>query len=105
MNVTTAPVRGTELLFGGEVCDQDGAPITDAVLTACGSTVRTDAQGSFEVLAHGPVADRMRIVVAAAGHRPLTADIDLATARTARLTDGTIVVLHDFVLTPAGHVR
>lgn len=84
MGVTTAPVSGTELLVGGEVTTPDGVPVADALITAFGSRVRTDAEGSFEVLAIGPAA---------------------AAARTARLTDGTVVVLHDFVLTPAGDIR
>jgi hypothetical protein len=107
MGVTTAPVSGTELLVGGEVTTPDGVPVADALITAFGSRVRTDAEGSFEVLAIGPAAaaERVAVSVAAPGHRPLSTELDLAAARTARLTDGTVVVMHDFVLTPAGDIR
>lgn len=106
MDVTTAPVS-RELLFGGEVTGPDGTPVADAVLTACGSRVATDAQGSFEVLAIGAAADprRIEVTVTAAGYQPLAAELVPGVGgqaiRTAQLTDGTLVVLHDFVLTPA----
>lgn len=106
MDATTAPVSGTELLFGGYVTDPDGVPVTTAVLTACGSRARTDAEGSFEVLAIGAElhADRIEVRVSAPGHEPLVTELVLgrdSTIWTAELTDGTRVVLRDFVLVPA----
>lgn len=90
----------SELLVGGDVTTVDGAPVPNAVITTCGSRVHTDAGGSFEVLA--AVQQRVAVLVSAPGHGELTVELDLAIAPTARLTDGTVVVLHDFVLRPEG---
>lgn len=97
MDVRTA--SGIELLVGGVVTTPGGAPVPNALIATCGDRVRTDAGGSFEVLLTD-APGRIAVLVSAPGHRPLSVELDLAVERTARLTDGTVVVLHDIVLSP-----
>lgn len=90
---------GTELLFTGEITTPDGASVAGAVLTVWGSEVRADSEGGFEILAtsrdQGP--SRIPVRVDAPGYLPVTTEL---VVRPAHLTDGTLVVLHDFVLVP-----
>jgi hypothetical protein len=87
-----------ELVFTGQVVDHDGTPIAGAVLERRGIALRADGRGIFELLmecpAPGPSALDVRI--SAPGHEPTNHTI--AAGGTGRLSDGTLVVFHVFVL-------
>lgn len=89
---------GTELLFGGEITSEGGSRVADAVLTVWGSKIHADEEGGFEILATSPdrAPAHIPVRVDAPGHYPVMTEL---VVQPLHLTDGTLVVLHDFVLT------
>lgn len=107
-----------ELLLGGQITNTHGAVLPHAVLTVRGRQVSADAHGTFEILTTSPARRPapIDVRVTAPGHHPLTTqllvladDPDAAAlqqprpeqdaVRPTQLNDGTLVVLHNFMLT------
>lgn len=88
-----------QLLFAGEIVDPSGVPVDGAVLTVWGIELNAETQGRFELLAYGPRSGPAPILVtiAAPGHAPV--DVRIVVDHEAeRLADGTLLLLHTFVL-------
>jgi len=88
-----------QLLFAGEVLGADGQPLDRAVLTVWGVQLQVEALGRFELLAYGPPTGEtlISVTVAAPGHTTVEAHV-IVDDTGSRLTDGTVVLLHTFVL-------
>jgi hypothetical protein len=88
----------SELVFAGQVFAADGTPVGGAVLELRGISLRADERGLFELLMDRPAPgpSTIEVRVWAPDHGATEHSIDALTA--GRLSDGTLVVLHDFVL-------
>jgi len=90
----------SDLLFGGDVISADGTPLVGATLTLWGVELDVDTDGSFELLVtadvDGPAVIDVRIT--APGHAPSDASLRIDDSDVTYLSDGTLVVLHTFVL-------
>ncbi|QHE72584.1 hypothetical protein [Rhodococcus sp. WAY2] len=100
----------TELLLAGEIVGEDGLAVTGAVVGVWGVLLDAEPEGGFEILAHGSCAgtDVIEICVSAPGYDrcefSLVVDDNVpigeaeVAIRPSRLWDGTLVVLHTFVI-------
>ncbi|MEE2062027.1 hypothetical protein [Rhodococcus artemisiae] len=100
----------TEILLAGEIVGEDGIAVPGAVVGVWGVLLDAEPEGGFEILAHGSCAGTnvIEIYVSAPGYDrcefSLVVDDTLpigeaeVAIRPSRLGDGTLVVLHTFVI-------
>ncbi|WP_375504552.1 hypothetical protein [uncultured Jatrophihabitans sp.] len=88
-----------QLLFAGEVRDLNGVPVDNAVVSIWGIDLHAEASGRFELLAYGPRsgATPVPVTVTAPNHIPLSTSVAID-EDTKRLDDGTLAVVHTFVV-------